>query len=116
MSNELKNENTNFQDGWGESMEDSFSDGEQEVLYEVRESIRLRKQQEEARDRFRQNLLLFNMDSRELDKSSFDDYFRDERYTELKAVAYVASPTFFCRHASHFEDVEMVMGINDSEL
>lgn len=72
--------------------------------------------QEEARDRFRQNLLLFNIDSREPDKHSFEDYFLDETYTELKAVAYVASPTFFCRHASHFEDVEMVMGINDSEL
>ena len=72
--------------------------------------------QEEARDRFRQNLLLFNIDSREPDKHSFDDYFLDETYTELKAVAYVASPTFFCRHSSHFEDVEMVMGINDSEL
>lgn len=62
------------------------------------------------------NLYLFNIDKNVPELADFYDVFNDEQYQELKAVAYVASPEFFCAHTSHFNDVETIIGINDSEL
>ncbi len=62
------------------------------------------------------NLFLFNIDTCTSELADFYDIFSDEQYQELKAVTFVVSPEFFCAYTNHFNDVETIIGINDSEI
>ncbi len=52
----------------------------------------------------------------EIVNMKYTDIFDAAKYNELHAITYVSSPTFFSKTVAGFNKVEIILGINDSDL